>query len=70
MKELAGKTLLVFLMLAAFTACGTIVLWIFDKLMNTTTDHLLFAGFKVGLVAMIMYGAVSGLSRRKKAKSE
>ena len=70
MKDIVRKVVLVLLMLVAFTAWGTVVLWIFDKLMNTTTDNLLFAGFKVGFVALIMYGASSWLSRRKKAKSE
>ena len=70
MKDFARKALLVLLMLAAFTVCGAIVLWIFDKLMNTSTDNLLFAGFKVGFTALIILGVDKWLSRRKSAKSE
>lgn len=70
MKEIARKAVLLVLQLVAFSACGTVVLWIFDKLMNTTTDNLLFAGFKVGLVALIILGVDKWLSRRKSTKSE
>ena len=70
MKDIVRKVVLVLLMLVAFTACGTAVLWIFDKLMNTTTDNLLFAGFKVAVVALILDAGWAWLSSRKKAKAE
>ena len=70
MKDIVRKVVLVLLMLVAFTACGTAVLWIFDRLMNTTTDNLLFAGFKVGFTSLMILGADKWLSSRKKAKSE
>ena len=70
MKEIATKAALLLLKLVAYTACGAFVLWLFDLLMKTTTDDLLFAGFKVALVALILDAGWTWLNSRKKAKAE
>lgn len=70
MKKLATKAVLMLLKLVAYTACGAFVLWVFDLLMKTTTDNLLFAGFKVAVVALILDAGWAWLSSRKKAKAE
>ena len=70
MKDIARKVVLVLLTLVVFTACGTVVLWIFDKLMNTTTENLLYAGFKVGFLGLIILYGTSWLARKKEKKSE
>ena len=70
MKEIMKKAALLLLKLTAFTACGAFVLWVFDLLMNTTTDNLLFAGFKVGFVALFLDAGWAWLNSRKKTKAE
>lgn len=55
------------LLLAAMSLCGTVVLWIFGKLLNLSFDNLIYSGFKVGFVATVILG-VSEYVKRRKAK--
>ncbi|MBP3541898.1 MAG: hypothetical protein J6K72_08840 [Clostridia bacterium] len=58
---------LALLTLAALSLCGTAVLWIMGKILHLTFDNLLFAGFKVGLVACVLL-ALSELWKKRHPK--
>lgn len=67
MKEYVKKALLGVLILIALSACGTIVLKIFDMILHIGFDNIVYEGFKVGLVASVLL--LLDYLRKKKARA-
>lgn len=53
------------LLLVVFTAFGTMVLWIFQQLLGSSFENLLYTGFKVGFLAWILFLAEAYWQKRK-----
>ena len=60
--------LLAVALLVALSLCGTVVLKIFDIIMELNIDNIFYAGFQVGLIAFILLMVGRIVKQRKAAK--
>lgn len=68
MMKYVRYAVLTILLIVALSACGTLVLWLFGKMLNITWDNLVGEGIKVGLIASVLLIAGNCYRNSKKSK--
>ncbi len=68
MMKYVRYTVLTILLIVSLSACGTLVLWLFGKMLNITWDNLVGEGIKVGLIASVLLIAGNYYRKSKRSK--
>lgn len=70
MKNIMKYIILCILLFVAMTACSTFVIYIFTLILKVKFENIVFTGFKVAFVAMMLLGAGWLVKRKRCGKNK
>lgn len=70
MKNIMKYVILCIMLFVAMTACSTFVLYVFKLILKIEYENIVFSGFKVAFVAMVLLGAGWFVKRKRSGKSK